>query len=44
MEKDTLATRGQKAFVFTNLKAEEGLSEVVDWIKKEVFLEGLTTL
>ena len=44
MEKDTLATRGQKAFVFTNLKAEEGLAEVVDWIKKEVFLEGLATL
>ena len=44
MAKDTLATRGEKAFVFTNLKAEEGLAEVVEWIKKEVFLEGLATL
>lgn len=44
MEKDTLATRGEKAFVFTNLKSEKGLDQVVDWIKKEVFLEGLAAL
>jgi urease accessory protein len=44
MKQDTLATRGQKAFFFTNLKNEEGLADVVDWIKKDVFLEGLATL
>lgn len=43
MKQDTLTTRGQKAFFFTNLKKEEGLADVVEWIKKEVFLEGLAT-
>lgn len=44
MRIDTLATRGQKSFFFTNLKNEEGLADVVDWIRKEVFLEGLAPL
>ena len=43
MKQDTLATRGKKDFFFTNLKDEEGLEDVVNWIKREVFLEGLTT-
>ena len=41
MKKDTLATRGQKDFYFTNLKDEEGLDDIVKWIKQQVFLEGL---
>lgn len=41
MKQDTLNTRGQKDFFFTNLKDEEGLEDVVNWIKREVFLEGL---
>ena len=41
MKQDTLTTRGQKDFFFTNLKDEEGLEEIVNWIKREVFLEGL---
>jgi len=41
MKQDTLNTRGQKDFFFTNLKDEEGLDDVVNWIKREVFLEGL---
>ena len=28
-------------FLFTNLKTDEGLSGVIDWIKKDVLLEGL---
>ena len=42
MKQDTLATRGQKDFYFTNLKDEEGLEDVVNWIKREAFLEGLS--
>ncbi|WP_339216135.1 urease accessory protein UreG [Solibacillus sp. FSL W8-0372] len=42
MKEDTLATRGQKDFFFTNLKDEEGLEDVVNWIKREVFFEGLS--
>ena len=41
MKQDTLATRGEKDFYFTNLKDEEGLAEVVNWIKREAFFEGL---
>lgn len=41
MERDTLMTRGDKPFFFTNLKEEKGLADVVDWIKKEAFLIGL---
>ncbi len=41
MRKDTLATRGDKTFYFTNLKDGTGVSEVVEWIKREAFLAGL---
>jgi urease accessory protein len=41
MERDTLTTRGDKPFFFTNLKEEKGLTDVVNWIKSEAFLVGL---
>ncbi|MDR4927072.1 urease accessory protein UreG [Peribacillus simplex] len=41
MERDTLSTRGDKPFFFTNLKDEKGLTDVVNWIKSEAFLVGL---
>ncbi|MFD1780439.1 urease accessory protein UreG [Fredinandcohnia salidurans] len=41
MANDTRVFRGDKPFVFTNLKSEEGLDEVIDWIKKHVLLKGL---
>nr|WP_309098199.1 urease accessory protein UreG [Fredinandcohnia onubensis] len=41
MANDTRVFRGDKPFVFTNLKNEEGLDEVIDWIKKHVLLKGL---
>jgi urease accessory protein len=41
MEMDTLTTRGDKPFFFTNLKEEKGLTDVVNWIKSEAFLVGL---
>lgn len=41
MAQDTLTTRGNKPFIFTNLKDETGLADVVDWIKREAFLVGL---
>ena len=44
MKEDTLATRGQKDFFFTNLKDEEGLEDVVNWIKREAFFEGLASV
>jgi urease accessory protein len=41
MENDTKATRGERPFLFTNLKEGTGVEEVVNWIKKEAFLIGL---
>lgn len=41
MAADTRKLRGNKPFVFTNLKEDVGLEEIIDWIKKYVLLEGL---
>ncbi|MBQ4870370.1 urease accessory protein UreG [Priestia megaterium] len=41
MESDTKVFRGNKPFVFTNLKEHEGIEQVIDWIKQNVFLKGL---
>lgn len=41
MEADTKKFRGNKPFIFTNLKDDTGLQDVVDWFKKNVLLEGL---
>lgn len=41
MAADTKVFRGDKPFVFTNLKNDTGLDQVIDWIKKDVLLKGL---
>jgi urease accessory protein len=41
MAEDTRVARGNKPFLFTNLKEDIGLDEVVDWIKKNALLVGL---
>lgn len=41
MERDTISARGEKPYIFTNLKDEIGLAQVVEWIKKEALLIGL---
>lgn len=42
MESDTRNFRKNKPFFFTNLKEETGLAEIVDWIKKNALLVGLS--
>jgi urease accessory protein len=41
MEADTKISRGEKPYIFTNLKEDIGVSEVIDWIKKNALLVGL---
>ncbi|NWK83487.1 urease accessory protein UreG [Staphylococcus sp. GSSP0090] len=41
MAEDTKVFRGNRPFTFTNLKTDEGLDEVINWIEQDVFLKGL---
>jgi urease accessory protein len=36
MERDTLVQRGQRPFVFADLRRGHNLSKVIDWIEREV--------
>ena len=40
MDRDARMMRGNKPFVFTNLKAREGVETVVSWIRRELLFEG----
>ena len=41
MIKDRLAFRTENSFIFTNLKTDEGIAEVINWIKRNCLLEGI---
>lgn len=41
MDRDTKRMRGDRPYIFTDLKREEGLEDVINWIKKNVLLEDL---
>lgn len=40
MERDSKRMRGERPFMFTNIRERNGIAEVIDWIKKSVLLEG----
>ncbi|GAB3942969.1 urease accessory protein UreG [Corynebacterium tapiri] len=41
MESDSREFRGDKPFVFTNLKTDEGLDKVMEWIRHDVLMVDL---
>lgn len=41
MERDSIKMRRDKPFLFTDLKSDKGLDDVIVWIKKNVLLEGI---
>ena len=41
MEYDSKVFRGEKPFVLTNLKTDEGLDKVIDWIRHDVLMLDL---
>ncbi len=40
MERDSKKMRGDRPFMFTNIRDKEGISAVIDWIKRNVLLDG----
>lgn len=41
MDRDSRCMRGERPFVFTDIRDDDGVDEVVAWIKKNVLLEDL---
>lgn len=42
MKSDTKKSRGERPFVFADIKTKKGLDEVVGWIKSDLFLEVIS--
>ena len=40
MMEDTKRMRGQRPFVFTSVRQDQDVDKIVEWIKKDVLLEG----
>ena len=41
MYKDSKKMRGERPFLFTNVRDDDGIDKVIDWIKRDVLFEGL---
>jgi urease accessory protein len=39
MERDARAARGERPFIFTNLKSGEGVADVITWIERELLFD-----
>jgi len=41
MERDAKKMRGDRPFIFTNIRGNEGIDKVLAWLKRDVLLESL---
>ena len=41
MERDSKKMRGDRPFLFTNIRSGENVEQVAEWLKKNVLLEGM---
>jgi urease accessory protein len=41
MDRDSRKMRGERPFIFTNIRGGENVDAVVEWIQKNVLLEGM---
>jgi urease accessory protein len=41
MERDSKKMRGDRPFLFTNIRGNKGIDKVLEWLKANVLLEGL---
>ncbi len=41
MERDSKRMRGDNPFIFTNIRGDENIDKVIEWIKKSVLFEGV---
>ncbi|MBR4019736.1 MAG: urease accessory protein UreG, partial [Firmicutes bacterium] len=41
MDRDSRKMRGERPFVFTNIRGDENVDTVVEWIQRNVLLEGM---
>ncbi|MDR3172896.1 MAG: urease accessory protein UreG [Treponema sp.] len=42
MERDSKKMRGERPFLFTDLRSGRGIEEVIAWVRRNVLLEGLS--
>lgn len=41
MARDSKKMRGKRPFLFTNIRGDDGIDAVIDWLKREVLMEDL---
>ncbi len=41
MERDARRMRGERPFVFTNIREQQGITEIIQWIKRNALLEEI---
>jgi urease accessory protein len=40
MDRDAKRVRGERPYVFTNLKTGDGVDAVIDWIRRDLLFES----